>query len=72
MLISILFSTHKRLSTLLKTLSLFQDLNAVILSCKLLLADNANDSEAQNILKSFQNKLFLDFIVTFYSYNKTQ
>ncbi len=61
--ISILISTYKRSDFLKETLSAFQELNTASLSWQVLVADNANDPETQKILKSFRNKLPLDYIV---------
>ena len=61
--ISVLFSTYKRPDILLKTLLSFEKINIDNLSWELLVADNANDIKSQRILKSFQDKLPLDFIV---------
>ena len=61
--ISVLISTYKRPDILRKTLFSFQNLNTANLSWQLLVADNANDIKTQSILKSFQDKLPLDFIV---------
>ena len=61
--ISVLISTYKRHDILKKNLSSFQNLNTANLSWQLLVAGTPNDPETQNVLKSFQDKLPLHFIV---------
>ena len=61
--ISVLISTYKRPAILAKTLSSFQEICTNNLCWQALVANNADDPETQNVLKPFQNKLPLEFIV---------
>ena len=61
--ISILIPTYKRIAILTKTLEGFCDLNVSTIDWEILLVDNAGDPETRNVVKKFQNKIPIKYLI---------